>query len=89
MQSGVEVLHQSYTEVFVTTPEKIVQGFIPLEKQLAINKANNQKFNILIKKVANDSLSERDRLLEYSVGSFYNELNLYLYQKRLEEPKKK
>jgi hypothetical protein len=87
MQSGVEFLHQSYTEVFGVSEEKPIHGVITIEKKLAINQANNNKFNIFIKKVANNSLTERDLLLSYSVGSFYNELNLYLYEQKISNRK--
>lgn len=35
-----------------------------------------------MKTVTNGSLIERDRLLEYSVGSFYNEVNVFILMQK-------
>jgi hypothetical protein len=40
----------------------------------------------IFQKVAtNGSLIERDRLLEYTVGSYYNEINIYLAMNKQKE----
>jgi hypothetical protein len=43
---------------------------------------NNDQLQMFMKAVTNNSLSERDLLLSYSIGSFYNELNIFLKQNK-------
>lgn len=40
---------------------------------------------MFIRTVTNGVLSERDRLLNYTVGSFYNELKLFLLESDLKQ----
>jgi hypothetical protein len=39
---------------------------------------DNLRLQMFMKSVTNNSLVERDRLLEYSVGSFFNEVNIFI-----------
>jgi hypothetical protein len=42
---------------------------------------------LLLKRIVNGSLIERDYLLNYTVGSVYNEISLYIEENK-EKPKK-
>lgn len=43
---------------------------------------------MFMKTVTNGSLIERDRLLEYSVGSFYNEVNIFMLMNKEQNTQK-
>jgi hypothetical protein len=57
--------------------------------------ANSQrKMQMLMRVIAQDSITDRDRLLFYTIGEFYNEMSLYIEQqelrkKAIEESKRK
>jgi hypothetical protein len=44
------------------------------------------QMQLFVKQITNNSLIERDRLYEYSVGAFYAELNLFFRQAQQSKP---
>ena len=55
---------------------------------------NERRLQLLLRGMTNGKLSERDRLLQYSVGEFYQELSLFIQEgeerkKYLDKLKKK
>jgi hypothetical protein len=62
----------------VVKPENVTT----LEQSFKMIGNNNDQLQMFMKAVTNNSLSERDLLLSYSIGSFYNELNIFLKQNK-------
>lgn len=48
------------------------------EKSVKMIESNDTQMQIFMKSVSNNSIIERDRLLEYTTASFYNELSIFL-----------
>lgn len=80
MQSLEQFLHQFYPNIF-QEPIPLI-GKPTLEQSFKMIGNNNDQLQMFMKAVTNNSLSERDLLLSYSIGSFYNELNIFLKQNK-------
>lgn len=48
------------------------------ERAAKLIEHNSLQIQLFMRSVTSGSLVERDRLMEYSVGSYYNELNLFI-----------
>jgi hypothetical protein len=71
-------LKQYYPQVFAD--ETPLNGELTTITAYQLAEQNNLQMQLFMKAATNNSLIERDRLLEYSVGSYYNELNLFIKQ---------
>jgi hypothetical protein len=55
------------------------------ESTAALIDHNSLQMQMFMKSVTNGSLIERDRLLEYTVGSYFNEINLFISMNKQKE----
>lgn len=46
---------------------------------------HQEKAQLFARAVANGVLSERDRLLNYSIGEFYNEMSLFIRENEIKK----
>lgn len=45
----------------------------------------DRKLQLFMRAIANSSIVERDRLLTYSIGEFYNEMSLFIEEQERKE----
>lgn len=65
---------------------KIVDAEYPgLYKYLLRIEKANEKHQLFLRGMTNGSLSERDRLLTYTLGEFYQEMSLFITECELKE----
>jgi hypothetical protein len=72
------LLRQVYPDVF--SGGQPINGKLTTITAYQLAEQNNVQMQLFMKAATNNSLIERDRLLEYSVGSYYNELSLFIKQ---------
>lgn len=76
MQQFDKLLRSIYPNVF---GEPIpINGTPGVVTKFKMAEKDNLRLQMFMKSVTNNSLVERDRLLEYSVGSFFNEVNIFI-----------